>query len=63
MPGKRKARAANCESLAVKGSVANFLNGRVGSRKMAWFSPPANRTAALDAICLRHVADLCGSCA
>jgi putative transposase len=45
------------------GSVANFRSGRVGSRKMAWFSPPANRIVVLDAICLRHAAGVYGSCA
>ena len=39
-------------------SVVNFLNGRVGSGTMDWFSPSANGTAAWDAICLRHAEDL-----
>jgi hypothetical protein len=45
------------------GSVANFHSGRERPGTMSWFTPPAQRIAALDAIYLSCEFGPCGSCA
>ena len=49
--------------LRESGSVANFLCGRERPGTMSWLTPPAHRTAALDAIYLSRATAPCGSCA
>jgi hypothetical protein len=44
-------------------SVANFHSGRERPGTMSWFTPPAHRIAALDAIYLSCAFGPCGSCA
>ena len=45
------------------GFVAKLLNGRERPRTRNWFTPPAQRIAALDGIYLSCAFGPCGSCA
>ena len=51
------------ETLRQLGCVANFVCGRGGPGTTTRFTPPANKTAALDVICPSPATDLFGSCA
>jgi hypothetical protein len=56
-------RGLSLAHTTIMGSVANFRCGRERPGTMSWFTPPARRTAALDAIRLSRAAGPCRSCA